>query len=171
MSHPYRNPTEAAVNVDDQHSSHSNQNRSIIVRIVHVIQNSWETNGRLKFILIALGIFVSYICHGMFMERIMRGCYGDEGNKNCPDEKKFKYAIALVAVQMLCAFTAVRGMLFCCCFLSLLCNKLFRSILIPVDVIYYVFRFSSNNFKTREKRSNACFVLHICIIIEYCSYG
>lgn len=116
MSHPYRNPTEAAVNMDDQHSSHSNQNRSIFIRIMDVIQQSWESNGRLKFMLIALGIFVSFICHGMFMERIMRGCYGDEGNKNCPDEKKFTYPIALVAIQMLCAFTAVRGMF------VLLCN-------------------------------------------------
>lgn len=110
MSHPYRNPTEITVKVDDeQPNTHSIENRSKFSQITNVIRQSWESNGRLKFILIAIGIFVSFICHGMFMETLTRGCYGDKIDNKCPDDKKFKYPIAMVSVQMLCAFAAVKG--------------------------------------------------------------
>lgn len=100
---------EMAIQITEKSEPQHTGNGSIFVRIFDAIRESWTNNGRIKFILTALGIFLSFICVGILQERIMRGCYGDEGNKDCPPERRFKYAITLVAVQMLSAFILIKS--------------------------------------------------------------
>lgn len=87
----------------------SEENRSRIFVLTRVIKKSWKNNGILKFIVVALGIFASFITLGMLKEKVMRGCYGDVGNKNCPEDRRFKYATTLVGSQMLCAFIVIKS--------------------------------------------------------------
>lgn len=72
------------------------------------IKNCWTANGKIKFIIIALGIFVSFVYVGVFQEKIMRGCYGDT-NKDCKNGEKFKFAITLVLVKSFCGLVFVTG--------------------------------------------------------------
>lgn len=107
MSHLSTNDdkAETVVRVSDP----SIENRSKFYHIHHAISQSWADNGRIKFIITAVGIFLSFLYVGALQERIMRGCYGDEDNKDCPPERRYKHAITLVAVQMLCAYILVKG--------------------------------------------------------------
>lgn len=68
---------------------------------------SWQNNGRLKFIVSALGIFVSYFVFGIFQEKMMRGCYGDSTN-GCKKEDKFSYSVVVSLVQNVFAFVTIR---------------------------------------------------------------
>lgn len=81
--------------------------KSRLERIGRAIQQNWKNNGRLKFIITAVGIFITYMYVGILQERMMRGCYGDDVNKDCRNGEKFKYAVTLVAAQSLCAFTII----------------------------------------------------------------
>lgn len=87
----------------------SEGHRSRIVGLFCVLKKSWKNNGILKFIVVALGIFASFITVGILKEKVMRGCYGDVGNKNCPQDRRFKYATTLVGSQMLCAFIVIKS--------------------------------------------------------------
>lgn len=62
-------------------------------KLVRVVRNQWAENGRLKFIIIALGIFVSFLCVGLLQETFMKNTYGEE-------KEKFKYANTLVEVSL-----------------------------------------------------------------------
>lgn len=54
------------------------------------------TSKHSKLLVCAVGIFVCYFYFGMLQEKITRGQYGDENNK-----EKFTYMFALVFVQCL----------------------------------------------------------------------
>lgn len=91
-----------------------NGNRTKLSQIIHSMKQHFKNNKRLKFILIASGIFVSFICVGILKEKIMRGCYDNVDWKNCPEHSRFKFAITIVALQMLCAFIFMKGMILKC---------------------------------------------------------
>lgn len=85
---------------------------------IHVEQQTkwnWNNNGELKFLLIASGIFMSFILVGMLKVQIMRGCYSDDRlfvvDYNCPEEGRFSFAVTIVGMQMLCAFLFIKGIL------------------------------------------------------------
>lgn len=75
----------------------------------HIMANSigryWDKNGKVKLIITAVGIFVSYFIVGILQEKIMRGCYRNETG-NCD---KFKYELTLVGVQFIFSFTFIKG--------------------------------------------------------------
>lgn len=83
------------------------------LKTVHVFRNAlkkcWTTNGRIKFIITALGIFGSFFCVGILQEMVMRGCYGDDTSKNCKHGERFKYAMTLVLVKSFCGLVFVQG--------------------------------------------------------------
>lgn len=80
----------------------------MISTVWNAFQKSWQNDGRMKFIVVALGIFLSYFIVGILQEKIMRGCYGDTSEK-CEKGEKFTYAISIALVQNLFAFIIIRG--------------------------------------------------------------
>lgn len=92
------------INDTESHSSTTNR-----WKVIRLIRHSWKHNGRLKFMITALGIFLSYFIVGILQEKVMRGCYGDTVHKDCRNGERFKYAVTLVGVQSLCAFTFIKG--------------------------------------------------------------
>lgn len=76
--------------------------------VAELIKHHWKSNGRIKFIFVALGIFVSFVYVGVFQEKIMKGCYGDT-SKNCDNGERFKYAITLVFVKSFCGLVFIKG--------------------------------------------------------------
>lgn len=81
----------------------------MISTVWNAFQKSWQNNGRFKFIVVALGIFLSYFIVGILQEKIMRGCYGNVDGKKCADNDKFTYAITIALVQNVFAFIIIRG--------------------------------------------------------------
>lgn len=81
----------------------------MISTVWNAFQKSWQNNGRFKFIVVALGIFLSYFIVGILQEKIMRGCYGDDTSKKCEKGEKFTYAITIALVQNVFAFIIIRG--------------------------------------------------------------
>lgn len=71
-------------------------------KFVRMIRNQWNENGQLKFVIIALGIFVSYVYVGLCQEKILRTPYGD-------DKEKFKYSNTLVEVSLLSGFIFINS--------------------------------------------------------------
>lgn len=63
--------------------------------VVRFLKNQWDENGRVKFVIVALGIFVSYLMVGILQEKIMKGRYG-EGE----DEERYTYSNTLVEVSL-----------------------------------------------------------------------
>lgn len=61
--------------------------------VLQVLRNQWDGNGRLKFVIIALGIFISYLYVGLCQEKIMKTPYGE-------NKEKFTYANTLVEVSL-----------------------------------------------------------------------
>lgn len=72
------------------------------------IKELWTSNGKVKFIFVALGILVSFVYVGVFQETIMKGCYGGT-NKQCTDGEKFTYATTLVFVKSFCGLVFIQG--------------------------------------------------------------
>lgn len=66
-------------------------------KVLQVIQNAWNQNGRSKFVIIALGIFMSFLVVGLCQEKIMKTPYGD-------DKEEFTFANTLVEVSLLSGF-------------------------------------------------------------------
>lgn len=64
------------------------------------------TNKHSKLLICATGIFVCYFYFGMLQEKITRGQYGDENNK-----EKFTYMFALVFVQCLVNYVFAKTIL------------------------------------------------------------
>lgn len=83
------------------------------LKTFHVVGNGlkkcWTTNGRIKFIITAFGIFGSFFCVGIFQETIMRGCYGNDTSENCKYGERFKYAITIVLVKCFFGLVFVQG--------------------------------------------------------------
>lgn len=93
MSHLQSNQNQAqteytVLNMTNQAETSEGGNK-----LLQVFQNQWNNNGRLKFVIIALGIFISYLYVGLCQEKIMKSTYGDE-------EEKFTYANTLVEVSL-----------------------------------------------------------------------
>lgn len=61
--------------------------------VLQVLRNQWDGNGRLKFVIIALGIFISYLYVGLCQEKIMKTPYGE-------NKERFTYANTLVEVSL-----------------------------------------------------------------------
>lgn len=64
------------------------------------LQKSWANNGRLKFIIVALGIFFSYFIVGILQEKTMRGSY---------DGDKYNGPITIALVQNFLAFLIIKS--------------------------------------------------------------
>lgn len=73
----------------------------------------WKNNGKIKLIFTAIGIFLSFVCVGIFQEKIMRGCYGDESDKSgkCKHGDRFEFAVTLVLVKTFFGLLIVLGMI------------------------------------------------------------
>lgn len=79
-----------------------------MIGIIGAIKNVWTSNGKIKFLFVALGILVSFVYVGVFQEKIMRGCYGGT-TKDCSDGEKFKFATTLVFVKSFCGLVFIQG--------------------------------------------------------------
>lgn len=67
-------------------------------------------NDRTKFIIYALGIFVSYFYFGILQERITRGRYGgDESGDNPEEGERFTYMMALCGIQCIVNWLYAHG--------------------------------------------------------------
>lgn len=96
--------------MDNQTDSPTTERRcKVFYSAGNAIRNCWEANGKIKFIFVALGIFVSFIYVGIFQETIMRGCYGEDTSNECENGEKFKYAITLVLVKSFCGLVFIIG--------------------------------------------------------------
>lgn len=71
-------------------------------KFVGVIRDQWNEKGQLKFVIIALGIFVSYLYVGLCQEKILKTPYGDE-------KEKFKYSNTLVEVSLVSGFIFINS--------------------------------------------------------------
>lgn len=71
-------------------------------KLVRLIRNQWNENGQLKFVIIALGIFVSYLIVGLCQEKILKTPYGDE-------KEKFKFSNTLVEVSLVSGFIFINS--------------------------------------------------------------
>ncbi|XP_055306526.1 solute carrier family 35 member B1 homolog [Sitodiplosis mosellana] len=109
MSHlnANENPTEANYTaVEMAARPQQSPTESRFKRIASSIGRQWEENGKVKFIITALGIFLSYMLVGYLQEIIMRGKYCDESDK-C---ERYEYAVTLVCVQFLFSFTFIKAL-------------------------------------------------------------
>lgn len=122
-----KSQTANATDMTNDTDSHSNGKQWKLIRM---IRHSWKYNGRLKFVSTALCIFVAYFIVGILQEKIMRGCYGDEVNKDCRNGERFKYAVTLVGVQSLCAFLFIKSIAISFIFYS---NKQFAEKVLSAD--------------------------------------
>lgn len=73
--------------------------------VLATIERHWAQNGKVKLIITALGIFVSYLFVGFLQEKIMRGCYSNE-DQQCD---KFTFAFTLVLVQFVFSYIFIKG--------------------------------------------------------------
>lgn len=62
-----------------------------------------------KFVVCALGIFLSYFYFGILQEKITRGRYGEELNEDGSHGELFTFALALVFVQCLVNWLFAKG--------------------------------------------------------------
>lgn len=81
----------------------------IVKNVPHMVRNSWMKNGRVKFVLTAIGIFLSYLCVGVMQERIMKGRYGTVVNDDNTIGEKYEYANTLVEVHITFGLICVRS--------------------------------------------------------------
>lgn len=112
MSHLNSNENQIETtytNVEMTDQPEPSSSRGSRFKLIHIIINSirryWDENGKVKLIITALGIFLSYIIVGFLQEKIMRGCYNDE-NGNC---ERFTFVLTLVGVQFIFSYTFIKG--------------------------------------------------------------
>lgn len=72
-------------------------------QIKDTVNRIWA-NRHFRLIGISLGILLCFLIYGIFQEKIMRGCYGGEGEK-CLGGDKYKYELTLVG--SLCFFYCI----------------------------------------------------------------
>lgn len=151
MSHPkeVKSQTIEVVDTPDDNEPHSSTEERTLIRI---IQHSWTKNGQLKFIITALCIFLAYCIVGILQEKIMRGCYGDTENKDCRNGEKFKYAVTLVAVQSLCAFTFIKSIAKFLIAIIFLCLIMFLN----RESTNFFLKFSLFSFGPNKARRKGC---------------
>lgn len=102
MSHQHSNENQAraeytVLNMVNQPDLSTSKNK-----VLQVIRNEWNQNGRLKFVIIALGIFMSFLVVGLCQEKIMKTPYGD-------DEEEFTFPNTLVEVPLLSGFIFINS--------------------------------------------------------------
>lgn len=86
--------------------SSSKNNQFKLVHIVeNLIERYWNKNGKIKLIITAFGIIMSYLIVGILQEKITKSHYCDEIG-NCD---KFKYELTLVGIQFIFSFTFIKG--------------------------------------------------------------
>lgn len=81
----------------------------MISNVFGTIKSFWTSNGKIKFLFVALGILVSFVYVGVFQEKIMRGCYGGDVKDGCKDGEKFRFATSLVFVKSFCGLIFIQG--------------------------------------------------------------
>lgn len=79
------------------------------IKLFHIVKCCWKKNYRIKFIITAFGIFISYLCVGILQEKIMKSHYGDQINADGTKGEKFTYANTLAAVSLLSGFIFIGG--------------------------------------------------------------
>lgn len=109
----------------------------------NALKKCWISNGRIKFIITALGIFGSFFVVGILQEMIMRGCYGSDVD-NCKQGERFKHATTTVLVKCLCGLVFVQGIPINKQFFE----KFFRIRFLSIS---FLFHLSSKLNKTREE--------------------
>lgn len=77
----------------------------LVTKLPHMVKKSWQTNGRFKFIITAIGIFLSYSCVGILQEIIMKGYYGGDEVTG----EKFKYENTLVEVYLMLGLIFIKS--------------------------------------------------------------
>lgn len=102
MSHQHSNENQAraeytVLNMVNQPELSTSKNK-----VLQVLRNEWNQNGRLKFVIIALGIFMSFLVVGLCQEKIMKTPYGD-------DKEQFTFANTLVEVSLLSGFIFINS--------------------------------------------------------------
>lgn len=78
-------------------------------KLQHMMINCWKEHDRVKFIITALGIFLSYLCVGIFHEKIMKTRYGNENNADGSIGEMYTYANTLAGVSILSGFIFIGG--------------------------------------------------------------
>lgn len=78
-------------------------------KLQHMMINCWKEHDRVKFIITALGIFLSYLCVGIFHEKIMKTRYGNEKNADGSIGETYTYANTLAGVSILSGFIFIGG--------------------------------------------------------------
>lgn len=64
---------------------------------------------KVKFVTVALGIFISYFCFGILHEKVTRSTYGDFINADGTKGERFRYELTLVGIQCLIYCIVARG--------------------------------------------------------------
>lgn len=77
----------------------------LVTKLPHMVKKSWQTNGRFKFIITAIGIFLSYSYVGILQEIIMKGYYGGDEVTG----EKFKYENTLVEVYLMLGLIFIKS--------------------------------------------------------------
>lgn len=67
-------------------------------------------NRKAKLLVFGSGIFISYAILGVLQERMFRGSYGTEANKNGDIGDKFNFTVAFVAVQSIIYAITAKGL-------------------------------------------------------------
>lgn len=81
----------------------------IAKKLPHIVEKSWLKNGRVKFVITAIGICLSYLYVGLLQEKIMKGRYGDGVNGDGTIGETFKYANTLVEVYLIFGFIIIKS--------------------------------------------------------------
>lgn len=63
-----------------------------------------------KFLICAVGIFVSYFVFGILQEKITRGRFGDQLNEDGTRGEMYTFSLALVFVQCFVNWLFAKGM-------------------------------------------------------------
>lgn len=71
----------------------------LVKKLPELIQSRWAKNGRVKFVITAVGVFSTYLIIGILQEKIMKTPYG--ANNDDTIGETFKYANTLVDVYLI----------------------------------------------------------------------
>lgn len=71
----------------------------LVKKLPELIQSRWAKNGRVKFVITAVGVFSTYLIIGILQEKIMKTPYG--ANNDDTTGETFKYANTLVDVYLI----------------------------------------------------------------------
>lgn len=81
----------------------------LVKKLPELIQNRWAKNGRVKFVITAVGVFSTYLIIGILQEKIMKTPYGNAANDDDTIGETFKYANTLVDVYLIFGFIFMKS--------------------------------------------------------------